>query len=86
MATFIANTIKACLSYPQVAERGILGIHMGRKITVILKNGTELAYKDARVVEGNSTWIYQVNKNEYPEELLAIIDPNHIRTLHTEEE
>ena len=67
-------------------ERGILGIHMGRKITIILKNGTELAYRDARVVEGNSTWIYQVNKNEYPEELLAIIDPNHIRTLHTEEE
>lgn len=86
MATFIDNTIKVCLSFPQVAERGILGIHMGRKITVILKNGTELAYKDARVVEGNRTWIYQVNKNEHPEELLAIIDPNHIRTLHTEEE
>ena len=86
MAPFIANTIKACLSYPQVAERGMFGSHMGRRITVILKNGTELAYKDARVVEGNSTWIYQVNKNEYPEELLAIIDPNHIRTLHTEEE
>ena len=59
---------------------------MGGKITVILKNGTELAYKDARVVEGNRTRIYQVNNNEYPEELLAIIDPNHIRTLHTEEE
>ena len=86
MAPFIANTIKACLSYPQVAERGMFGSHMGRRITVILKNGTELAYRDARVVEGNSTWIYQVNKNEYPQELLAIIDPNHIRTLHTEEE
>jgi hypothetical protein len=86
MAPFIANTIKACLSYPQVAERGMFGIHMGRRITVILKNGTELAYKDARVVEGNRTRIYQVNNNEYPEELLAIIDPNHIRTLHTEEE
>ena len=59
---------------------------MGRRITVILKNGTELAYKDARVVEGNRTWIYQVNKNEQPEELLALIDPNHIRTLYTEED
>ena len=59
---------------------------MGRKIKVILKNGTELAYKDARVVEGNKTWIYQVNRNERPEELLALIDPNHIRRLFTEEE
>jgi hypothetical protein len=59
---------------------------MGRKITVILKNGTELAYKDARVVEGNKTWIYQVNRNEHPEELLALIDPNHIRRLFTEED
>ena len=59
---------------------------MGRKITIILKNGTELAYKDARVVEGNRTWIYQVNKNERPEELLALIDPNHIRTLYSEED
>jgi len=59
---------------------------MGRKITIILKNGTELAYKDARVIEGNRTWIYQVNKNEQPEELLALIDPNHIRNLYCEEE
>jgi hypothetical protein len=59
---------------------------MGRKITVILKNGTELAYKDARVVKGSKTWIYQVNRNEHPEELLALIDPNHIRRLFTEEE
>jgi hypothetical protein len=59
---------------------------MGRRITVILKNGTEFAYKDAKVVEGNRTWIYQVNKNEQPEELLALIDPNHIRTLYTEED
>ena len=86
MAPFIANTIKACLSYPQVAERGMFGSHMGRRITVILKNGTELAYKDATVVEGNRTWIYQVNKNEEPEELLAFIDPNYIRTVHTEED
>jgi hypothetical protein len=57
---------------------------MGRKITVILKNGTELAYKDARVVEGNRTRIYQVNKNEQPEKLLALIDSNHIQTLHSE--
>jgi hypothetical protein len=59
---------------------------MGGKITIILKNGTELAYKNARVVEGNRTWIYQVNKNEHPEELLALLDPNHIRTLDTEED
>ena len=59
---------------------------MGRKITIILKNGVELAYKDARVVEGNRTWIYQVNKNEHPQELLALLDPNHIRTMHTEED
>ena len=59
---------------------------MGGKIKIILKNGTELAYKDARVVEGNRTWIYQVNKNEQPEELLALIDSNHIRTLYTEED
>ena len=59
---------------------------MGRKITVILKNGTELAYTDAKVVEGNQTWIYQVNKNEQPEELLALIDPNYIQTLRAEED
>jgi hypothetical protein len=59
---------------------------MGRKITVILKNGTELAYNDARVVEGNKTWIYQVSKNEHPEELLALIDPNHIRTMYAEDD
>jgi hypothetical protein len=67
-------------------EGGAKIIHMGRKITVILKNGTELAYKDARVIEGYRTWIYQVNKNEQPEELLALIDPDHIRTLYTEED
>ncbi len=65
---------------------GALGINMGRKITVILRDGTEFTYKNARVVEGNRTWIYQVNKNESPEELLAFIDPNHIRELHTEED
>ena len=59
---------------------------MGRKITVILRNGTELIYKNARVVEGNKTWIYQVNKNERPEELLAFLDPNHITKLYTEED
>jgi hypothetical protein len=59
---------------------------MGRKITVILRDGTEFTYKNARVVEGNRTWIYQVSKNESPEELLAFIDPNHIRELHTEED
>ena len=63
---------------------GVLGVHMGRKITVILKNGAELAYKDARVVEGSRTRIYQVNKNEQPEKLLALIDPNHIQTLYAE--
>ena len=66
--------------------RGALGIHMGSKITVILRDGTELTYKNARVVEGNKTWIYQVNKNERPEELLAFIDPNHIRKLYAEED
>ena len=49
---------------------------MGTRITVILKNGIELTYKDARVVEGNrARRIYQVNKNEQPEKLLALIDP-----------
>jgi hypothetical protein len=59
---------------------------MGRKITVILRDGTELIYKNARVVEGNRTWIYQVNKNERPEELLAFLDPNYITKLYTEED
>ncbi len=59
---------------------------MGKRITVILKNGTEFAYKDAKVVEGRKTWIYQVNRKEHPEELLALIDPNHIERLFTEEE
>jgi hypothetical protein len=59
---------------------------MGRKITVILRDGTELIYKNARVVEGNKTWIYQVNKNERPEELLAFLDPSYITKLHTEED
>ena len=66
--------------------RGALGIHMGSKITVILRDGTELTYKNARVVEGNKTWIYQVNKRERREKLLAYIDPNHIRKLYTEED
>ena len=61
-------------------------MHMGRKITVILKDGKKLNYKNAKVVEGNKTWIYQVSKNERPEELLALIDPNHIRKLYTEED
>ena len=65
--------------------RGAFGIHMGSKITVILRDGTEFTYKNARVVEGNKTWIYKVNKNENPEELLAFIDPNHIRKLYAEE-
>ena len=65
--------------------RGAFGIHMGSKITVILRDGTEFTYKNAKVVEGNKTWIYQVNKNECPEELLAFIDPNHIRKLYAEE-
>jgi hypothetical protein len=59
---------------------------MGRKITVILRDGTELIYNNARVVEGNKTWIYQVNKKERPAELLAYIDPNHIRKLYKEED
>jgi hypothetical protein len=41
---------------------------MGKKITVILRDGTELTYENARVVEGNKTWIYQVNKNQHPED------------------
>ena len=65
---------------------GAFGIDMGRKITIILRDGTELTYKNAKVVEGNKTWIYQVDKNELPEELLAFIDPNHIRKLYTEED
>jgi hypothetical protein len=35
-------------------------------------------------VEGNKTWIYQVNRNEHPEELLALLDPQHIKTLSAE--
>ena len=65
--------------------RGAFGIHMGSKITVLLRNGTELTYKNARVVEGNKTWIYQVNKRKRPEKLLAYIDPNHIWKLYAEE-
>ena len=70
----------------QEFEKGALGIHMFRKITIILKNGTELAYRNARVVEGNRTWIFQVDQNKNPEELLALIDPNHIRTLYAEDD
>lgn len=61
------------------------GRHMGKKIRVVLRNGLELNYEDATVVEGKKTWIYQVNKNEYPEELLALIDPHHIESLHAED-
>jgi len=61
------------------------GIHMGKKIRVVLRNGLELNYQDATVVEGKKTWIYQVNKNEYPEELLALIDPHQIESLHAED-
>lgn len=59
---------------------------MGRKITVVLRDGTELTYKNARVVEGNKTWVYHVNKNERPEELLALIEPSHIQKLYAEED
>ena len=59
---------------------------MGRKIIVILRDGTELIYKNARVVEGNKTWIYQVYKNKRPEELLAFLDSNYITKLYTEED
>jgi len=58
---------------------------MGNKIRVILRNGIELTYEDARVVEGKKTWIYQVNNNEYPEELLALIDPHLIESLYAED-
>jgi len=61
------------------------GIHMSKKIRVILRNGLELTYEDARVVEGKKTWIYQVNESEYPEELLALIDPRHIKALYAED-
>jgi hypothetical protein len=61
------------------------GIYMGKKIRVILRNGLELTYEDARVVEGKKTWIYQVNETEYPEELLALIDPRHIEALYAED-
>jgi hypothetical protein len=61
------------------------GTHMGKKIRVILRNGLELTYEDARVVEGKKTWIYQVNESEYPEELLALIDPHHIEALYAED-
>jgi hypothetical protein len=58
---------------------------MGKKIRVILRNGLELNYEDARVVEGKKTWIYQVNETEHPEELLALIDPHHIESLHAKD-
>jgi hypothetical protein len=61
------------------------GIHMGKNIRVILRNGIELTYEDARVVEGKKTWIYQVNETEHPEELLALIDPHHIKALYAED-
>ena len=65
---------------------GARGIHMGRKITVILRDGRELTYRNAKIVEGNKTWIYLVDRNERPEELLALIDPHHIRKLYAEED
>lgn len=61
------------------------GIHMGKKIRVILRNGLELTYEHAKVVEGTKTWIYQVNESEYPEELLALIEPSHIQALYAED-
>ena len=54
---------------------------MGKKIKVVLLNGTESTYENARVVEGKKTWIYQVNETEVPVELLALIDPYQIKTL-----
>jgi hypothetical protein len=59
---------------------------MGKKVTVILQNGTELTYKNATVVEGKKTWIYQVNKTEHFNKLLALLDPYHIKTLCIEED
>jgi hypothetical protein len=64
---------------------GGISMGKGKNITVILRNGIELTYKDAKVVEGKKTWIYQVNKNEHPEELLALLDPQHIKTLSAED-
>jgi hypothetical protein len=65
---------------------GYGGISMGKgkNITVILRNGMVLTFKDPKVVEGKKTWIYQVNSNEHPEELLALLDPQHIETLSAE--
>ena len=45
----------------------------------------ELTYEDARDVEVKKTWIYQVNKTGYPEELLALIDAQHIKALSVED-
>lgn len=59
---------------------------MGKKITIILQNGKQLTWKNARVVEGKKTWIYQVTKTKRPEKLLAMLDPNHIKTLCIEED
>ena len=58
---------------------------MGKKFKVVLLNGTESTYEDARVVEGIKTWIYQINETEFPVELLAFIDPYQIKTLFSEE-
>ena len=58
---------------------------MGKNIKVILKNGIELTREHAMVVEGKKTSIYQVNETEQPENLLAIIDPHHIKALYAEE-
>ena len=58
---------------------------MGKNIKVILKNGIELTREHAMVVEGKKTWIYQVYETEQPENLLAIIDPHHIKALYAEE-
>ena len=59
---------------------------MGKKIKLVLLNGTESTYENARVVEGKKTWIYQVNETEFPVELLALIDPYQIETLCSEED
>ena len=45
---------------------GGISMGKGKNIIVILRNGIKLTYKDAKVVEGKKTWIYQINRNEHP--------------------
>lgn len=59
---------------------------MGKIVKVIMQDGKELTYKNATIVEGKKTWIYQVTKTGHTGELLALLEPHYIKSLCTEED